>query len=69
MSEQDRQRLHLASELLKTAAAGSNPEKFPALADFALLAAAKIYPELPAENDPLPEPFREGAQAVLGRQE
>lgn len=68
-AEQDRHRLHLASELLKIGAEVSNPEKFSEVADFALLAAAKIYPELPAENDPMPEPSREGAQSVLGRRE
>jgi hypothetical protein len=67
--EQDYSRLQLAAELLKIAAEASSPDKLPEIAAFAIAAAAKVYPEVPAENDPLPEPSREGAQYVLARQE
>lgn len=74
-AQQDYNRIQLASELLKIAAEASLPSALPGIADFALEAAAKIYPELPEEGEPFLNNVmglgaaRDGAQAVLGRQE
>lgn len=75
-AEQDYHRIQLAAELLKIAAEASQASALPGIADLALEAAAKIYPELPAEEFSAPAgvnsrdaPPPDHPAPVLGRQE